>query len=64
MLGQFSSIGSLGATKEAWVCGEFLQSLAATASTSTAGTAAAATVAVGLQARPRMHLVGSGGGVC
>lgn len=28
VIGQYSSIGSLGATKEAWLCTEFLQSLA------------------------------------
>lgn len=28
VIGQFSSIGSLGANKEAWLCTEFLQSLA------------------------------------
>ncbi|KAL3873296.1 hypothetical protein ACJMK2_036432 [Sinanodonta woodiana] len=29
VIGQFSSIGSMGANKEAWLCGEWLQSLSA-----------------------------------
>ena len=30
VIGQFSSIGSLGANKDVWVCGEWLESLSTT----------------------------------
>ena len=32
VIGQFSSIGSMGPRKENWVCGEFLESMATTKS--------------------------------
>lgn len=46
VIGQFSSIGSMGANKEGWLCGEWLQSMSATKS------------GAGPQANARLQLVG------
>lgn len=44
IIGQFSSIGSLGNNKDRWLCGEWLQSLSATSG-------------IGVTSKPPLHLV-------
>ena len=46
VIGQFSSIGSMGASKDQWLCGEWLESLSAAKSV------------VGIQGKARLQLVG------
>ena len=47
VIGQFSSIGSMGASKDQWLCGEWLESLSAAKSAS------------GLQNKAKLQLVSS-----
>ena len=45
VIGQFSSIGSMGANQDGWLCGEWLQSLSATKKSA------------GMQSKARLQLV-------